>query len=213
MTGRLRVPDRLDTSGSVTTARKRPSRPAYALTMRRKKLFTAACAAGILACGACFLPPPRPAAPPLAPDLRASRRIRVEVANVSPTQHTPPPRFSRTLVEQMNYRLARANIKARTNTDAQAGDAVLHIEILQESVTSKPAPSFPRQAGVVFNFSVIFNGTLTAANGAVIWHVTNRTCTSQPLYVSNAAAPWDDSSHVMDYLLAHDVVDQIFGGP
>lgn len=185
----------------------------YTPTMHRKKLVTAVCAAGILACGACFLPPPRPAAPPLAPDLRASRRIRVEVANLSPTQHIPPPRLGRTIVGRMNDRLARAPIKARTNTDAQTGDAVLHIEILQESVASKSAPSYPRQSGVVFSFSVIFNGTLTAANGAVVWHVTNRTYTSQPLYVSNVAAPWDDWNHVIDYLLAHDVVDQIFGTP
>jgi hypothetical protein len=181
--------------------------------MQRKKLLAVACALGILACGACFLPPPRPTAPPLAPDLRASRRIRVEVANLSPTQHIPPQRFSRTLVERMNDRLARAVIKARTNTDAQTGDAVLHIEILQESVASKSAPSYPRQSGVVFSLSVIFNGTLTAANGAVVWHVTNRTFTSQPLYVSNVAAPWDDRNHVIDYLLAHDVVSQIFGSP
>lgn len=181
--------------------------------MHRKKLFTVACALGILACGACFLPPPRPAAPPLAPDLRASRRIRVEAANTSPTQHIPPQRFGSTLVGRMNDRLARADIKARTNTEPKTGDAVLHIEILQESVTSKPAPSYPKQAGVVFNFSVVFNGTLTAANGAVVWHVTNRTCTSQPLYVSNVDAPWNDSSHVIEYLLAQDVVNQIFGTP
>ncbi|MFZ0395481.1 MAG: hypothetical protein WCF17_00705 [Terracidiphilus sp.] len=181
--------------------------------MHREKLITAACALGILACGACFLPPPRPAAPPLAPDLRASRRIRVEVANLSPTQHVPPQRLGRTIVERMNGRLARTDIRARTNTEPKTGDAVLHIEILQESVASKSAPSYPRQSGVVFNFSVFFNGTLTAANGAVVWRVTNRTCTSQPLYVSNVAAPWDDSNHVIDYLLAQDVVDQIFGTP
>jgi hypothetical protein len=174
--------------------------------MRGKKLLTVGCVVGILACGACFLPPPRPAPPPLAPALRASRRIRVEVANLSPTQHIPPPRLGRALVEQMNDRLARADIKARTNTDSKTGDAVLHIEILQESVATAPAPYPDRLI-----FSVTFEGTLAAANGAVVWHVANRTCTSQPLY--RVTARWDDPSHVMDYLLAQDVVDQIFGSP
>jgi hypothetical protein len=178
--------------------------------MRGKKLLTLGCVVAILACGACFLPPPRPVPPPLAPALRASRRIRVEVVNLSPTQHIAPQRFGSTLMTNINNRLSGTRLKATTDAASRPGDAVLHIDILQESA-SAPTPSNPGRS--MSTFSVAFNGSFIAANGDVLRRASNRTFSSYPVYIFSDSDPWRDSVLKVEMLFTNAVLKEFFSAP
>ena len=138
--------------------------------MPGKQLLAVGCAVAILAFGACFGPGPRPAPPSLAPDLRASKRILVEVVNLSPTQHVPPRRLAAKIASALNERLNGADIPVVANVARRPGDAVLHVEILTESLNSESASASELVKKILrATYSVSF----TAGNGASLWSASN----------------------------------------
>src|SRR5271168_4638715 len=102
-----------------------------------KKLITLACAVGILACGACFLPPPRMHTPPptVPPNLLGINRIRVVASNTSPTQHLDAAQLSLWLANQISGQARNATITGFSAQQAKNEDAVLEVTILNESAT------------------------------------------------------------------------------
>lgn len=167
------------------------------------KLLTVGCFMAILACGACFLPPPRTAPPPLAPDLRASRRLCVQVANLSPSQHIDSRRLEAMFVMNINKTLDGMRLKAQKDVPPQQGDAVLHVSILEESAAAASGQSS-------FTFSITFNASLTASDGVVVWHCSRRTFTSRLTHAYSESDPWRDYSvYAIDLPFIESVVKEM----
>jgi|ERR1035438_1476691 hypothetical protein len=139
--------------------------------MVEKKLITLACAIGILACGACFLPPlpeHRPPPPPPLPQrlaLAGIQSIRVSVTNTSELHRLNPSDLARAVTKSINEQVNETGVSAYDQR--YAGDAVLEIQVLSES--SKPFPS--GQKGMVFEVTI--SATLTRKGGDVMWRETS----------------------------------------
>lgn len=158
--------------------------------MLRKKLFTLACAAAILASGACFLPPPRsrPPTPPMI-DLDGSRSICVVAGNLTTTMHIDPAQLSQSVADRINQREQGTGIAARACTGSLTNDTVLRIAIVDESARSEPSSSTRASE---WTLSVAIDATLSAANGAVLRSVNHWVCTSPSRRLpSSIADPWD----------------------
>ena len=159
--------------------------------MIEKKLLTLAGAAGILLCGACFLPP-LPQHPPLPPPVRRGlegvREIRVEVANVSKSFHLGVSALAVEVADIVSAQ-SHGKIKAHTSKEAGDGDAVLRIEISSEKATRVPGPG----ESETWYFEIDASATLTRSDGNVIW-----TATDQRIFLSEGfprpapADAWDD---------------------
>src|ERR1035438_9069294 len=97
--------------------------------MLEKKLLTLACAAGILACGACFLPPlPEHHRPPPLPArlaLAGIQSIRVSVTNTSESHHLDPSDLALAVTKSINELTNETGVSAYDQR--YAGDAVLEI--------------------------------------------------------------------------------------
>jgi len=138
--------------------------------MLERKLVTLACAAGILATGACFLPPlpdRKPPAPPIALDLLGVKTIGVSVVDKSSGQHIS----SSGVASAIELRLAtdgrRANLSAFPAEDGKEHDALLEVTIL--SVSAAPGAD-PAGSGIVWDLNVNVSAVLTKTGGSVIWH-------------------------------------------
>ena len=137
--------------------------------MVKKKLVTLACAIGILACGACFLPPlPEHQPPPPRIELLGVQDIRVAAANVSELHHIDPSALAKAVANSIELRARETGVNASAQEGAgAAGDAVLAITVLDESAT--PSPSSNKRLSLLINVSA----TLTRQDGAVIWRETD----------------------------------------
>jgi hypothetical protein len=160
--------------------------------MFEKKLLTLAGAAGILACGACFLPPlpplPRPPRPPHI-YLQGIQNIRVEAANVSPAHHLDPSGLAQAVANSIELRARDTGVNAFAQNEAGAGDAVLEITVLGESVTPSPTN------GANISFLIDISATLTRQDGAVIWRETDaRYPFSYSLTPDQSADAWQNAS-------------------
>lgn len=171
--------------------------------MQGKKLLTAACALGILISGACFLPPARPTLPlpPAGPaipppavqavDLHGSRRVRIEVANASPTQHIDESIAFSELIKILGQRERGSRISAEAVGKSRPGDAVLEITILHESAIMVPPPAKPNVTD--WRIKVAVDATLTAGDGAVVWFRSNAEYTIDYRDLSaRTEEPWDE---------------------
>jgi hypothetical protein len=139
--------------------------------MLGKKLLTLACAAGILAFGACFGPIHEPSpGPPLPPriDLQGIRSIQVAVKNVSDSHRINPSDLAQAVVNRINWRTGETGIRAYNQT--YPADAFLDITVLKESAT----PIRPPFADDVKRWSILVStsATLTRVDGQVIWRET-----------------------------------------
>jgi hypothetical protein len=165
--------------------------------MVAKKLLTLACAVGILACGACFLPPspePKPQPPPqVRIDLTGIRMIRVEVVNSSGTHHLNgadlASEVAGAITARFGARTGRPELRASTGDGQGVEDAVFKITILSESLVEE-APSAARVSGP---FLIGDSATLTRRDGVVLWQETNATNRIYiPIPPSDAGEMWKD---------------------
>jgi hypothetical protein len=138
--------------------------------MVEKKLLTLAGVVGILACGACFLPPlpqHKPEPPPIHNGLDGVQSIRVEVANASPSHHLDSADLARKIADAINEESWRTKVNAHVGKEAEAEDAVLAITVLSETVE----PATPTKTGRI-TFRVMDSATLTKPGGALVWRET-----------------------------------------
>lgn len=136
----------------------------------RKKLLTLASVVGILACGACFLPPlpeHKPAPPPIRNGLDGVQSIRVEVVNASPSHHLVPAALAQRVVTAINSQPWQTNVNAHVGKDAESEDAVLAITVLSETSEAKPAKTGST------TFLIDDSATLTRLDGSLVWRETD----------------------------------------
>jgi hypothetical protein len=135
--------------------------------MVEKKLLTLAGVVGILACGACFLPPlpqHKPTPPPIRNGFDGVQSIRVEVANASPSHHLDSADLSRKIADAINEQSLKTKVNAQVGKEAGGEDAVLAITVLSE--TAEQAKSGR------LTFDIKDSATLTRQDGALVWRET-----------------------------------------
>jgi hypothetical protein len=135
--------------------------------MLEKKLVTLVCAAGILACGACFLPPLPQHAPPPPPvqlDLQGIHRIRVQVTDNSEPHHLVASDVANWVGLRLTAQARRAHVTAFSQKEPANEDAVLQVTLLSEAAG-------PQSTGDsrVWGFHVNVSAVLTKAGGQVVW--------------------------------------------
>ena len=141
--------------------------------MFKKKLLTLACAAGILACGACFMPPlphRAPVPPPLRAEMQGIETIRVEGTNVSAQRNIDPSELTNAVANSINWRSGQTGIRASVQNGAVEENAVLKIVILSERATPGMLLEKGRQ---LWSFQLKTSSTLTGKDGHVIWADTD----------------------------------------
>jgi hypothetical protein len=139
--------------------------------MLEKKLLTLLCALGILACGACFLPPSQgPPPPPLYSGLRGVHTIRVEVANVSESHHVDAAEMAREVAQAINGQQWKSAVSAFVDEKKGDADAVLKITIDGETVEQKSPDKSGSSSCCLFHIND--SATLVKRTGEVIWHET-----------------------------------------
>lgn len=142
--------------------------------MLEKKLLTLAAIAGILACGACFLPPlpqrPPPPPPRFPFRLEGVRKIGVQVVRGSESVHLDPVDLGTEIARAINFNSQRTVATALAGTEVNKADAVLRVTILSEAVQQR------RQATETsFGYLTLYiqdTATLTKQNGDVVWSET-----------------------------------------
>ncbi len=139
-------------------------RPVYTAPMLEKKLLTLACAIGILAFGACFLPPlPQPKASP-PPVLASVHLIAVQVEDGTEGNLFDPLIMSKATARNFNELWKEFPLRAEAFSDGEASDAVLRITVLH-----KTASCAPQSKGKQFcSFEMIASFALTAADGRTL---------------------------------------------
>jgi hypothetical protein len=165
--------------------------------MLRKRLLTLACVAGILAFGACFLPPLPPSPhrePPPSPyaNLQGIHSIGVDVTNSSESHHVDPTVLARAVVENINWRASANGVYAHVKNVVSGEEGLLEIEVLSENALSS-SPS--AVVGMVTrNFKVEMSATLKSNDGKVLWHAARASYpVSQDFPVDYSADPWNES--------------------
>jgi hypothetical protein len=141
--------------------------------MLEKKILTVASAIGILACGACFLPPlpeRKPPPPPLRLNLDGIQSICVVATNSSGTHQLDPVELAQGVAHAINSRAWKDGINAFAGKEDGNADAVLRITILNETVDAK-GPASQANPGSM-TFSVKDTATLTRRDGLVVWSET-----------------------------------------
>jgi hypothetical protein len=140
--------------------------------MLEKKLVTLGCAVGILACGACFLPPlpqHEPTPPPVRLDLQGIRKIRVEVSYDSQLHDLDPNALASWIEVRINTDARSAGAKAfsQKHPASADADAVLQVTVLSETAT----PGRMRSNGVDedWDFQISISAVLTKKDGRVVW--------------------------------------------
>jgi hypothetical protein len=134
--------------------------------MLEKKLLTLAGALGILACGACFLPPLPEHRSPL-PQLQGVRRIRVVVASSSDSQHVDPSALAQAVAFRINLETSGTGAKAYVGDKAEDRDGILYIAVLKASATPGSAPV--ANGLVLWSLDLTISATLTDSGGRVVW--------------------------------------------
>jgi len=135
--------------------------------MVEKKLLTLACAAGILACGACYLPPEPYRPPPPRIELQGIQSIRVAAANVSELHHIDPSSLAQAVANSVELRARETGVNATAQGSAGPADAVLAITVLSESAILSLSSN--KRLSLLINISA----TLTRQDGVVIWRETD----------------------------------------
>ena len=140
--------------------------------MLAKKLFTLACATGILAWGACFLPPlPIRRPPPPRLDFQGIEVIQVEGTNLSPMHFVDPAELAVSVTKSLNARKNTTGVAAHIPLEGAYHDAVLQITVLGESANPLSTPSSSGTAN--WTWMVRVAGTLTRRDGVVVWRRTD----------------------------------------
>jgi hypothetical protein len=140
--------------------------------MIEKKLVTLGCAVGILACGACFLPPlpeRKPPPPPVLLDFKGIQKIRLEVSNASESHHLDPEALAGWIEFRIDSDARRAGVKAfsQKNPASANADGVLKVNIVSE--TAAPQQGGASVAGEDWTFQIRLSAVLTKKDGEVVW--------------------------------------------
>jgi hypothetical protein len=138
--------------------------------MHRRKLLTVACALGVLACGACFLPPLREPPPPLPPSLAAVRTIAVQIEDSSAHDLIHEAPMSAAVASNFNRLWAEFPVRALPYVEAGRYDAVLKVTIIQKTV-SGGSTSHGNQ---LWTFEILASLALTASDGRILQSETNQ---------------------------------------
>lgn len=157
----------------------RTSRKGEYAGMLEKKVMTLGCAVGILACGACFLPPlpeRQPPPPPVRLDMQGIRKIRVEVSNNSESHHLDPNALGSWIEIRISAQARAAGVKAFSKKDPAStdADAVLRVTVLSETAAPERGtaePERPDSTGIdeQWNFQVNLSAVLAKKDGQVVW--------------------------------------------
>lgn len=143
-------------------------RPVYTAPMLEKKLLTLACAIGILAFGACFLPPiyHNPPAPPpsLRPELSHIRTLHVRVTEASQPGHIDTDRVAKSISEEVKLLTDGYIVVTPASSTA---DAVLDVTVTQENASAQTVN--PASGNTIWLFEINFSSSLTTVYGAVPW--------------------------------------------
>jgi hypothetical protein len=134
--------------------------------MRRKKLLTVVSVIGLLACGACFLPPPRPA----RIHLRGFENMVVTVTDRSGAPLVDKDEFGQSVAAAINMDARSDSFTTHFGGETTPKDAVLQVLIVRETAT--PEPMSPG----VFDWTLTFatDITVTRATGVALGHLPSR---------------------------------------
>ncbi len=180
--------------------------------MLEKKLVTLASAAGILACGACFLPPlpqHRPP-PPVRIGIEGIQSIRVEVINASTTHRLDPAGLAQQVASTINEHPWNTKINAHVGKEDGEGDAVLEISVLSETIDAET----PAKPGNV-RFVIKDSATLTRQDGALVWRETEAgSSIARNVAEGDPADAWKNPALVdgVDKALSNRLVFRMFYG-
>lgn len=163
--------------------------------MIEKKLVTLACVAGILACGACFLPPlPEhvPAPPPVQLDLQGIHRIHVRAENVAPTHHLDADKLASWIAVKTGSQGRRVKLTAFSGPPAPDQDGELKVTLLSETAT--PAQNVKRNGTTEWTFEVNVSAELRNKAGVTVWReVDGHYQFRQNLNTTEEAAAWENN--------------------
>ena len=138
--------------------------------MLKKKLVTLACAVGILACGACFLPPlPEhlPAPPPVQLELQGVHRIHVVVENASPAHHLDSDKLASWIAVRAKSLGRSKKVTAFGGPSAPDQDGELKVTVLSETAT--PAQNAKKDGSAEWTFQVNVSAELRNTAGVSVW--------------------------------------------
>jgi hypothetical protein len=171
--------------------------------MLKKKLVTLACAVGILACGACFLPPlPEhvPAPPPVQLELQGVHRIHVVVENASPAHHLDADKLASWIAVRAKSLGRSKKVTAFGGPSAPDQDGELKVTVLSETAT--PAQNAKKDGPAEWTFQVNVSAELRNTAGVSVWreNAGNYTFRHQEK-PGEEAAVWADNE-LSDWLTA-----------
>ena len=132
--------------------------------MLRKKLLTIACAAGILACGACFLPPLPQRKAPLPPTLASIHLIAIDVEDGTSRTLFDPRIMSNATASKFNQLWTDFPVRAEAFNETAPRDAVLKITVLRKTASCNPEGSNKQ----LCSFELIVSFTLIAGDGKML---------------------------------------------
>ena len=163
--------------------------------MLDKQLVTLGSAIGILAMGACFLPPSRSRSYPLPPYLGSIQTIAINVEDVTGANTMKSESMSTETAASFNRQWSEFPIHAvPQRADAQS-DVVLHIVVTQKSF------SHLRSAGnrELWEFQISSELTLTSKDGRILWSKPNRATRLSRWFAASAGMPsWNDRGVTRD---------------
>ena len=132
--------------------------------MVEKKLLTAACVAGILACGACLLPPLPQKKAPLPPALASVHRITIQVEDGTGNNIFDPLIMSNATASNFSQLWSGFPVRAEGVNAGESGDAALRITVHRETASCKGES----KDKLFCSYEMIVSVTLTAADGTIL---------------------------------------------
>ena len=165
-----------------------------------KQLLTMACAVGILACGACFLPPRYTPQPPPAIFSENVKRLRIVVVNQTESRHLDPSALAEVLAGKIDIFAAGAHVSSHIDGALNsAEDSVLQVQILSESAELQSSPS--RNGLALWKFQIKTSASLTNASGIPLWRGKEfLNLDVSPSYATDAETMWKDPLAQSDLL-------------
>lgn len=132
-------------------------------------MLTLGCAVGILACGACFLPPPHEPPPPLPPTLAAVHTIAIQVEDTTTENRLDSVLMSEATARNFNRLWADFRVRAKPFGAEGKSDVVLKITVRRKTESCRPS------GGKLFcSYEMIASFTVTAADGGVLQNKAER---------------------------------------
>jgi hypothetical protein len=132
--------------------------------MVRKKLLTLAGVVGILACGACFLPPLPQKKVPLPPALSFVHKVAIQVEDATHSNLFDSRRMSESTAFNFNQYWTKLPVKALNFYAGVSGDAILKITVISKTVS---CPN-KRNEMQFCTFEMSSSYALTAADGRIL---------------------------------------------